>query len=161
MNRVLIMMATALGLTCSGMIGAQPISSLQQLQAKVIELQRVTNIPSTPEPFVDCSRTSAEQLDRSSAGGAMQYIYNAMYEWKSVITPNGRCIYLVVPENRGLTSAEATALITAGGMQFPLPPNPGEQTDPAIIKKMRDEDPALHATVLPDPLFYVGRPQGH
>jgi hypothetical protein len=92
------------------------------LQAKVIERQRITNIPSTPEPFVDCSRTSAEQLDRSSTGGASQYIYNAMYHWKSVYTPNGRCVYLVMPENRGLTSAEATALITASGMEFPVPP---------------------------------------
>ena len=103
---------------------AQPISAFQQLQAKVIERQRITNIPSTPEPFVDCSRTSAEQLDRFSTGGMSQYIFNAMYQWKWVITPNGRCVYLVAPENRGLTSAEATTLITASGMEFPVPPEP-------------------------------------
>ena len=107
MNTFPISVVVAVALLSSAATEAQPISALQQLQAKVIERQRITNIPSTPEPFVDCSRTSAEQLDRSSTGGASQYIYNAMYHWKSVYTPNGRCVYLVMPENRGLTSAEA------------------------------------------------------
>ena len=166
MNTFLISVVVAIALLSSAVTEAQPISALQQLQAKVIERQRITNTPSTPEPFVDCSRTSAEQLDRLSTSGISQYIFNAMYHWKSVITPNGRCVYLVMPENRGLTSAEATSLITASEMEFPVPPNPSEQTDPAIIRKMIDENPAAHGIMIPDPIerdprTLVVPPNGH
>lgn len=121
-------------------IAAQPISALQQLQAKVIERQRITNIPSTPEPFVDCSRTGVDDLERLSTGGALQYIYNAMYQWKSIYTPNGRCVYLVSPENRGLTSIEATALMTASGMEFPVPPEPPSSDANAVHVRPFGED---------------------
>ena len=145
MNTFLISVVFAVALLSSALTEAQPISALQQLQAKVIERQRITNIPSTPEPFVDCSRTSVEQLDRSSTGGTMQYIYNAMYEWKSVITPNGRCVYLVMLENRGLTSAEATVLMTASEMEFSVPPesqNSGGEYGP-VLPATSDKMPVI------------------
>lgn len=73
---------------------------------------------------------------------------------------------MTAPENRGLTPEEATLLLAASEMAFPVPPNLGEQTDPESIRKMREEDPSSRAILLPAPIEgaparYADPPNGH
>lgn len=106
-------------------VSAQPVSQFQQLQAKVSELQRIRNIQPELLPIDDCSQVPVQALrDASEGRGLSQYIYNGMYQWVWADVPQGHCLYLRSPEDRGLTAAEASSLMAASRMEFPVPPDP-------------------------------------
>lgn len=104
---------------------AQPVSQFQQLQSKVAELQRIRNVQPELLPIDDCSHVPVQALrDASEGRGLSQWIYNGMYQWVWADLPQGHCLYMRSPEDRGLTAAEASSLLAASRMEFPIPEPP-------------------------------------
>lgn len=127
--------------------------SFELLKEKVGADLRAKN--SIPANFLqgDCSAYTLDQLDGAARGvpGLSQYIYNGTYQWTIVqIGKADPCVYLQFPEKRGLDASDGNVLINASHMQFEPPTNTQEQTDPDIIRRMIDENPASKARIIPD-----------
>lgn len=99
---------------------AQRTPDFQALKEAVSSrLLPFSKIESSTMPLVDCSWVDAETLDRDPGGsGRMQYIYNATYSWKLVPTNKGLCVFLAIPEHRGLSREDARVLLSARTLAF-------------------------------------------
>ena len=95
---------------------AQRASDFQALKQAVSNRLLPFNEFETPAtPLVDCSWVDADTLDRDPSGsGRMQYIYNATYSWKLVSMNDGLCVFLAIPDHRGLSRDDASVLLSAG-----------------------------------------------
>jgi len=114
---------------------APPSDSFDALRQKVRELR----FQATPEQLATYAELVGDLTNcppgppRGESGVLSRYIYNAVYTWGSVITPGGFCIVLVSPVHRPLAFDEASDLLTASRMEFPVPA-PKAADDPAAVE---------------------------
>ena len=126
----------------------QQPSLFLNLQAKVRELQKASAVELVILPVVDCSQEPVTVLESASRGGGLsQYIFNSMYQWEVVEVAEGRCFYLKQPENRGLTTVEASILNAASGMEFPVPEQQVAASEGELVKPRpigNGKNPTIH-----------------
>lgn len=70
-------------------------------------------------PLVDCSWVDPDALDTDpGAVGLAQWIYTTMYSWALVSMNGGTCVFVRIPERRGLSRADAQILLSGSKAAF-------------------------------------------
>lgn len=75
------------------------------------------------EKLVDCSYLGEDADKETELQGSeyTQWIYNGLYVWRLIPADDGACVYLSIPEKRGLDIEDAVALLIAHNREFPFP----------------------------------------
>jgi len=128
----------ALALTMPLFLGAQqkaPLEALSdEMQGKMLSFEKVEGTGR----LADCSTADVSILDGLAAnqGVYTQYIYNATYRWATIPYGNGTetCIFLQMPEKRGLSREDARMLLSAHHRQFEIPADTQAPTSPTSDK---------------------------
>src|ERR1700676_1197802 len=103
--------------------GETPLQDLAKAYANLDPAKRAATEQRVAQArFADCSSIAAKTLEGLQGSGAMQWIYNGMYNWRLIqIDDNQTCVFLTMPEHRGLTREEALMLLAASSSEWPVP----------------------------------------
>jgi hypothetical protein len=102
--------------------GETPLQDLARAYANLDPVKRAATEQRIAQArFADCSSIAAKTLEGLEGSGAVQWIYNGMYNWRLIqIDDNQTCVFLTMPEHRGLTREEALMLLAASSSEWPV-----------------------------------------